>query len=454
MNLLKISIDKPEESWYTEAVTPKAAWLAGGKLHDKGDKMMEKIRIGVFGVGRGMDIVRNFMLLGCEVVAICDNHKERREKAAAALDKSVAVYDNFDEFIEHDMDAVIVANFFHEHAPFVIRLFERGIHVFCECISNGTMAEGVQLVKAYENTKSIFMLAENYPHMCFNREMKRICDGGTLGKILYAEGEYNHPVNPKDAPFAKTYIYFDKHWRNFLPRTYYVTHALAPIMWSTGATPKRVTAFSIFCPIDGDLPNYCYAGDAASIITTQNDDGSVFRFTGAAKLAGHNITYRISGNKGSIENLRGMEHKVMLRYNPWHKPADVETAETLYQPAWNHPREDLIRTAGHGGGDFLCAEMFLECIREGRQPGHPFDLYSAVTMSSVAILAWRSVLNGNRPYDIPDFRSEEDRKQYENDYESPFYCSDGRVPTIPCCVNPDYKPTETQLKLFEDMLNS
>ena len=76
MNLLKISIDKAEESWYTEAVTPKAAWLAGGELHDKGDKMMEKIRIGVFGVGRGMDIVRNFMLLGCEVVAICDNHKE------------------------------------------------------------------------------------------------------------------------------------------------------------------------------------------------------------------------------------------------------------------------------------------------------------------------------------------------------------------------------------------
>ena len=98
--------------------------------------------------------------------------------------------------------------------------------------------------------------------------------------------------------------------------------------------------------------------------------------------------------------------------------------------------------------------MFLDCIRENRQPEHPFDLYSAVTMSSVAILAWRSVLNGNRPYDIPDFRREEDRKQYENDYESPFYCSDGRVPTIPCCVNPDYKPTDTQLKLFEDMLNS
>ena len=159
---------------------------------------MEKIRIGVFGVGRGMDIVRNFMLLGCEVVAICDNHKERREKAAAALDKSVAVYDNFDDFIEHDMDAVIVANFFHEHAPFVIRLFERGIHVFCECISNGTMAEGVALIRAAEKSDAVFFLAENYPQMTFNREITRICREGSLGKLLYAEGEYNHPTAKDD----------------------------------------------------------------------------------------------------------------------------------------------------------------------------------------------------------------------------------------------------------------
>ena len=114
---------------------------------------MSSIRIGVFGVGRGMDIVKNFLLQGCELVAICDNHEERRDEVAKTLDKSVAVYDSFDEFLEHDMDAVIVANFFHEHAPYTIRLLEKGIHVFCECISNGTMAEGVQLVRAYERYK-------------------------------------------------------------------------------------------------------------------------------------------------------------------------------------------------------------------------------------------------------------------------------------------------------------
>lgn len=417
---------------------------------------MKPIRIGIFGLGRGASFIGIIKSCGGEVVAVCETNQKRIDKALEKIGSpdGVTCYTDPDQFIEHDMDAVFLANCFHEHAKYAIRALERGVHVLSECISNGTMAEGVALVKAYGKTDSIFMLAENYPHMKFNREMKRICDGGSLGKILYAEGEYNHPINPQDAPFAKTYIYFDKHWRNFLPRTYYVTHSLAPIMWSTGATPKRVTAFSIFAPIEGDIPNYCYAGDAASVMMTQNDDGSVFRFTGSAKFGGHDETYRICGANGMVENIRGMEHKVMLRYNPWHKPADAESHVNFYEPAWNHPREDLIRTAGHGGGDFLCAEMFLDCIREGRQPEHPFDLYSAVNMSSVAILAWRSVLNGNRPYDIPDFRREEDCRQYENDYESPFYCSDGRVPTIPCCVNPDYKPTETQLRLFEEMLNS
>ena len=414
---------------------------------------MEKIKIGVFGVGRGMAIARNFMLLGCDIVAICDNHKERREKAAKSLGDTVAVYEDFDKFIEHDMDAVIVANFFHEHAPFAIRCFEKGIHVFSECISNGTMAEGIQLLRAFEKSKSIFMLAENYPPMKFNREMKRICDGGSLGKILYAEGEYNHPVNPKDAPFAKTYIYFEKHWRNFLPRTYYVTHSLAPLMWATGATPKKVTAYSIFAPIEGDIPNYCYAGDGASIMTTQNDDGSVFHFTGSAKFGAHNLSYRICGTDGSVENFRGMEDHVMLRYNEWTKPTPDTPAVQDYVPEWNDPDEELIKQSGHGGGDFVVARMFLQCIRENRQPEHPFDIYSAINMSSVAILAHRSVLNGSKTYDIPDFRNEADCALYENDYESPFYYSDGREPTIPCCSDPTYKPSETQLRLFKEMLD-
>ena len=85
---------------------------------------MDKLRIGIFGAGRGMDIAQNFMLLNAEIVALCDNHKERREAAMKKLDKSVKAYENFDDFINHPMDAMIVANNFYQHAPFVIKCFE------------------------------------------------------------------------------------------------------------------------------------------------------------------------------------------------------------------------------------------------------------------------------------------------------------------------------------------
>ena len=148
---------------------------------------MKRIKIGVFGAGRGADIAKNFMMLNCDIVALCDNRPDRLMSGAKKLGGDIALYDDFDRFIEHQMDAVIIANYFHEHAPYAIQCFERGIHVFCECISNGTMAEGVELIRAFEKSKSVYFLAENYPQMIFNREAKRICDSGNLGKILYAE---------------------------------------------------------------------------------------------------------------------------------------------------------------------------------------------------------------------------------------------------------------------------
>ncbi len=412
---------------------------------------MKKIRIGIFGAGvRGLTLAANLMLLNCDIVAFCEMRPDQREVAKQQLGADVAAYECFDEFIEHDMDAVILTNFFHEHAPYAIRCFEKGLHVFSECISNGTMADGVALIRAFEKSNSVYMLGENYPQMLFNREIKRVCDGGTLGRVMYAEGEYNHPSDPWDFSFKKDYIYREDHWRNFLPATYYVTHSLGPIMWATGATPKRVTALPIYQPPKEDIP-YSKATDRTAILMTLNDDDSVFRMTGCASFGGHHNSYRVCGQKGTIENLRGMGEQVMLRYNRWQLPEGAEEI-SLYTPKWNDPEEEFIKQSGHGGGDYLTMRMFLECVRENRQPEHPFDIHSAVAMSSVAILGHRSVLENGTPYDIPDFHEEEWRVRYENDTLSPFYGTDGSQPTIPGCSHPDYRPTERQIELYKQGL--
>lgn len=416
---------------------------------------MSRLKIGVFGGGRGMDIADCFMNLDCDIVAICDFHEERLKEAVNRAPEGVAAYRDFDEFLNHGLDAVILANYFHEHAPYAIKCFEKGIHVFSECISNATMAEGVQLMKAFEKTDGVvYFLAENYPQMIFNREMQRVVKGGTLGKIMYAEGEYNHPGDPFDTSFKKRYNYFEKHWRNYTPKTYYITHSLGPCMCATGATPKTVTAAAIHLSDEHSnplaIPTAAYCGDETCVIMTQNDDGSVFRVTGCASFGGHHNAYRICGTKGTIENIRGMGNKVMLRYNAWEMPEGAQEIN-FYDATWNDPDEELIEKSGHGGGDFITARMFLECIKEKKQPIHPFNIDGAIAMSSVAILGWRSILEG-KTFNIPDFRKEEDCKLYENDTASPFYYDDGRTPNLQCCTDPDFAPTEEQLKLYNDCL--
>ena len=59
---------------------------------------MGKLKVGVFGVGRGIDIAQNFKLLNCEIVAMCDKRKDRMDEAIKKMnDSTIAIYNNFDD---------------------------------------------------------------------------------------------------------------------------------------------------------------------------------------------------------------------------------------------------------------------------------------------------------------------------------------------------------------------
>lgn len=391
---------------------------------------MKKVKIGIFGLGRGFSHIDNFLLNGGDIIAVCDRNTAKLEEARNKLG-DIGLYEDFDSFILHPgLEAVLLCNFFHEHTEYAIKALEKNIHVLSECLSNATMADGVALVRAAEKSSAFYMLDENYPHMKFNREMRRLYRGGTLGDLLYAEGEYNHPLNPSDEVSINRWRPFEKHWRNYTPRSYYITHSLAPLIFITGVRPVRVSAMPVHYPKGGEDALFGPAvKDRAAIITCMNDDGSVYRVTGCAGFGAHGNSYRICCDKGQVENVRGTDGKIMLRYNKWNIPEGMEE-NNFYMPGWNDPQEEMIERSGHGGGDFIVVREFLNCVRENRRP--EFDEYFATNMASVAILAHRSILEGGRPFDIPDFRLEEDRKKYENDRETPFYGSDGSEPTIPC----------------------
>ena len=204
---------------------------------------MEKIKIGVFGLWRGLSYVQQFNRMEDAVVwAVCDQDEARMQGAKAECGDQLICCGNYDELLDSGIDAVVLCNYFPDHAACAIKAMERGIHVMSECTSAVTLKACVELCETVERTGCKYYLAENYPFMTPLREMTRLCREGTLGDILYAEGEYNHN-EPKES--LKTLTPGKYHWRAWMPRTYYVTHALGPLMYATGQMPVRVSAFAV-----------------------------------------------------------------------------------------------------------------------------------------------------------------------------------------------------------------
>ena len=98
----------------------------------------KKIKIGVFGAARGMTMINVLSRHpDAELVAICDKCEPLLEKCkSVALEtgSKITCYKDFEIFFSHDMDAVVLANYANEHAPFAVRLLLSGRHVISEVL--------------------------------------------------------------------------------------------------------------------------------------------------------------------------------------------------------------------------------------------------------------------------------------------------------------------------------
>ncbi|MCP4639150.1 MAG: Gfo/Idh/MocA family oxidoreductase [bacterium] len=376
------------------------------------------IRVGVVGISRGMTFAKGGPRVGMDLVAVCDTWEERLNEAGQEL--GVATYTDYDAFLEHDLDAVVLANYFHEHAPFAIKALDAGKHVMSECAACHTLGEGVALARAIERSGCIYMLAENYPYMVYNQEMRRLFQEGTIGEFRYGEGEY---VHPDSARVCLSRSPGTTHWRNWIPSTYYCTHSVAPVMYITDTRPVRVNGFVV--PYDFNDPaqtSRVKFSDTAAAIMLRMDNGAVVKSLHGA-LRGHQNYVRIHGNKGMMENARIGDDKNMLRVHlAPHGKEQAEVDERVYLPEFPEHHEEATR-AGHGGGDFFTNYHFAEAIRTGQQPY--LDVYRAIDMSIVGILAFRSALEDGAPIDVPDFRDEDARKLFEDDQWTPDPTRDG-----------------------------
>ncbi len=376
-------------------------------------RSLRKIRVGVVGVGRGQAFAKGAgPNLGMELVALCDSWEERLNVLGKQL--KVAAYTDYDKFLAHDMDAVILANYFHEHAPFAIKALCAGKHVMSETAACFTLAEGVALVEAVEKSGKVYMFAENYPYSACNQEMRRLYREGLVGDFQYGEGEYVHPM---DSHYYDSISIGLNHWRNWFPATYYCTHALAPLMFIADAMPAKVNGFVIAYDPEDEVSfgRTARRNDAASAILVRMNTGAVAKLL-QGSLRGHGVWTSIHGNKGLMENLRwGSTEMLRIRREPFDKGMG-EPVERIYAPEFPEQGE-LAARSGHGGGDFFMNYHFANAIRSGKPPY--LDVYRGVAMSIVGIQAYRSALKDSNTFEVPDFRRKAVRDKFRRDDWNP-----------------------------------
>jgi len=373
----------------------------------------KKIKVGVFGASRGMSMINVLSRHpDAELVAICDKYDsllENCKKVAQETGSSITYYTNFDEFFKHDMDAVVLANYANEHAPYAVRLLQSGRHVVSEVLPAETLGQAVELVEAVEKSGKIYSYAENYCYFSATQEMKRLYRAGDIGEFMHGEGEYIHDCES----IWPDITYGEKdHWRNRLYSTYYCTHSLGPIITITGTRTVKVVGFET--PNVENMAKYGYRGGTSGMIVAQMSNGATVKsLNGYLKREPSSIWYSIYGKKGMIESDRW--HEGVSRVHLFKEGDALTDTEISYQPK---PRVDteLARVIStHGGGDFYTMHYFLEKIL-GRPEGEEcIDVYQALDMGLPGILAYRSICNGNIPVEVPDFRDKEIREKYRND---------------------------------------
>ena len=390
---------------------------------------MKKVRIGVLGAYRGSSMINYCKRAdNAEVVAICDKSPEALEAQRKIADGlNITFYENFEDFIKHDMDAVVLANYANEHAPFAIRAMKLGLHVLSEVLPCQTMKEAVELVETVEETGKIYAYGENYCYMPAPYEMKKLYRQGKIGEFEYGECEYIH--NCESIWPSITYGERD-HWRNNMYSTFYCTHSLGPIIHMTGLRPVSVIGFE-GVRNERNLRTGAKGGQFGIEMVTLENGGIVKSIHGG--LYKNSIWYSAYGSKGRMECGRedaedGHIYKIYVNADAFSGDYQNEKLDSY------EPKNDIVADVegfGHGGSDFYSMYHFVEKIN-GNKDADTIDVYEALDMFLPGMFAYRSILKGGIPMEIPNLRDKSVRKQWSDDTActAPKVAGDMLLPTF------------------------
>lgn len=385
------------------------------------------IKLGFLGASRGMDFAKNIIRGSeyAEITAICESYAPLCEKAGEFfrdIGKKVECYTDFDTFLsESGIDALVIANYANQHAPYAIRALNRGIHVLSEVMPVQTLAEAVELVEAVEKSGCVYAYGENYCYFdpCFM--MREHYEAGDIGEAVALEGTFINDCSPKWDILTRG---IRDHWRNYVPSTFYCSHSIGPMLYSTGRRAVRVNGFEI--PRMDYMAKVGARSGSAAMEVMELDNGGIARSMNGNLRSEFEASYRIIGSEGNITCTYGsitvMRHTKGFEYEIQHLTP--------------RPKFFRYRPEGEdgtvGNAVFAMLGYFIgKILGDEESAKYSIDVYRALDMALPGLMAYRSIISKGQPFEVPDMRDPAMREKYRHDIisTSPDTPEEFRLPT-------------------------
>ena len=208
------------------------------------------LRIGLVGVGRGRLMQYVARRPDVRFGAVCDPKLAEASACERILGELKAVgmpfahaYGDFDRFVTHDLDLVMVASPAPFHGAQSCAALRSGKDVICEVPAVMSLEEARDLVRAVRESGRRYLFAENCCYWGFVRAWSTMIAEGRIGTPYYLEGEYIHDVRylMRDEKGQQT-------WRASLSPIRYCTHETGPLF-----DMLQDRGVSVSCRVTGSL---------------------------------------------------------------------------------------------------------------------------------------------------------------------------------------------------------
>lgn len=362
--------------------------------------MGEIIKVGIVG-RRGGSFMAAFQAIPeADVVAYCDIDAA----ALQAFSDKHGIrqrYTRYEDLLESDVDAVVVATPMPLHVPQSVAALKAGKHVLSEVPAAVSLEECWELVETVASTGRVYMMAENYCYIPSNVLVRELVRQGYFGDVYFGQGEYIHELKSlnEKTPWRRV-------WQTGRNGNTYPTHSLGPVLqWME----DRVE--TVCCLGSGrhyrDPRGHEYENEDATLTLCKLSRGGLVQLRlDMLSNRPHNMTYySLQGTKGCYEAARGMGDppKIWLADfadgpEHWRPLSDFE--EHL-PDRWRNPPA-AARQAGHWGGDYWEVRDFIDAVLGRRPPA--IDVWTAVEWTAVGLCSIESIARGGAPVEVPDFR--------------------------------------------------